>query len=547
MARTTVLILALVGLSYTGNALAQQDAGDDEIAALMNMTIDQLVAQAQHQSDAGRVGEAYATLDLAIRRDPKHAGAWLALGRILTERALPAQAVAALETASSLDPALTGLNHQLGKAYAQNGSHRKAVKAYRRQRKLAGQTPELAFDLGMAHLQLDQRDEAQEAFQSAADATSDLTGRAHYNLALIAMQRGDRDAALNAMQRAVDTDTNAQRKASFAAQLAAMRDSDQPVQQRAEQIIDMRAELTRATDAQLRRITGRGDDRLITGSFTLAIEYDDNVSLVDNDLLLPANVNDQEDARLVAKLFLEAQPWRQGRWLAGARFSGYHSAHFGEEEVDYGVAAIDPYLRWTGDDWLFEFDAALSYAQLGGNDYESHITPGIAAVWRQCDHAAVRLYYRYTHRNSFLPAAINPATDRDGNIHYLGAVQSFWNEDRSVQVYVGLAGELQRTQGSDFDRDAITLLLGVAFDFAFQTRANVTYRFLHENYLNPNTASGTGSKRDDDRHSFTVRLTRALCENVDVYGEYRYMHNDSNIDGFDFESNIVALGLIYSF
>jgi hypothetical protein len=68
-------------------------------------------------------------------------------------------------------------------------------------------------------------------------------------------------------------------------------------------------------------------------------------------------------------------------------------------------------------------------------------------------------------------------------------------------------------------------------------------RYEHSNTSFPVTDPPT--KRSDDTDGLTIRLTRPLRPQLNIYFEYNFNHDDSNLRGYDYEQHITSVGLIW--
>ena len=71
-----------------------------------------------------------------------------------------------------------------------------------------------------------------------------------------------------------------------------------------------------------------------------------------------------------------------------------------------------------------------------------------------------------------------------------------------------------------------------------------TFAVTNTNYDNPNRFSAGGAaSRQDDQRFFRLDLSRPITEGAEVFGEYRWIDNESNIDSFDYDQNVWSIGL----
>lgn len=71
-----------------------------------------------------------------------------------------------------------------------------------------------------------------------------------------------------------------------------------------------------------------------------------------------------------------------------------------------------------------------------------------------------------------------------------------------------------------------------------------------DRYKDLNSATGVANprvKRRDEIDGVTIRLSRQLNRRLNIYIEYNFNRDDSNIRGYDYEQHITSGGLIWQF
>ena len=72
-------------------------------------------------------------------------------------------------------------------------------------------------------------------------------------------------------------------------------------------------------------------------------------------------------------------------------------------------------------------------------------------------------------------------------------------------------------------------------------------RWRDSRYKDDNVTAASSVRRNDDRFKLKLGLNYELNRNVELYGEYGYTDNDSNIDTNEYERNTISLGVNYLF
>ena len=234
---TRVLIVAclLTGLMLGcgGGSKKQPEQKPDELSVSQQMQL------AQSQMTAGRVGEALATLEEAVSREPDNARLWQFYGETTLNGGLLQDSEKAFQNALRLDPYLTDAHLYLGAVYQEmdrladaerqyllalnNPAYPQPQKIYlglgmlyQRQRRLEDAEKQLRTSVGIdpkfyrGHFELagilEERGELAEAISEYEVAEPGFQNSAeyHYRLGFAYFRNGERYMARDRLNRAVD-------------------------------------------------------------------------------------------------------------------------------------------------------------------------------------------------------------------------------------------------------------------------------------------------------------------------------------------------------
>ncbi len=148
---------------------------------------------------------AAAELERAVRLDPNHAEARLALGFALREAGRPERAMAEFAAAVKLNPALEDARIALALAYRQAGKLEEAIAQCEAALKRNPKSAEANNWLGVFRLQKSRFNEAAADFRKAIELKPDFV-RAWNNLGSALAQAGDVEASVGAFRKAVALD-----------------------------------------------------------------------------------------------------------------------------------------------------------------------------------------------------------------------------------------------------------------------------------------------------------------------------------------------------
>ena len=522
-----------------------QDAEPGSGAEIYLMPPAKLVAKAGELVAQGQHVEALTLLDLATMQVTDNADAWFLLGKVHVEEVSDKDGIAALLKCRALEPKRPELHLLLGRGYLETGRPAKALDALLAEKAISGQTPELAFRLGIAYMDQKRWSQAEQALRGVPDAGTPYSGRKHFNLGLIALNRGQTEAGVAALRRSVREEEEPIRKEAFQTHLAKIDTTQGSGADMSRSILDLR---TGKGGALAKRQVSRAKDKRLSATLDVHVEFDDNVAMANaslDDLYVPPRTNDRRDERLVLSGRVD---WRASQWGAlgtGLRLDLFQSAHADEDQFDYTMATVTPYLEWENGPLTVDLHPSYAVSRLGGDSYENQIGAGVSITYRETDWTHTLLFHRYARREVSLPAT--PASDRDGDQHKMGVYQTVDVKRLGLRLYAGFEHTWDRTQGSDYDCNTPRLVAGAGLWLPLDIYATAEYSYLHQDYLSPNSYDMAGRRRSDRRDSYTARLSRSITSHVDAYVEYRHMRNSSNVDTFSFVSTVVAAGVVINY
>jgi hypothetical protein len=204
--------------------------------------------------------------------------------------------------------------------------------------------------------------------------------------------------------------------------------------------------------------------------------------------------------------------------------------------------------------------ADYTYTTLDKKDFSKAVTILPSISIRQTDKlsAVVSGFYRDNDfSNQFIAPGQKDVRDRDGWNTLVGFDQYLaFNQKQSLarlSYYFGAS----RNEGSDWEYNSHQVGLGLQFPLVWGFELNLDGLYRRRNYLDENSysdeplgirTSDDQTKRRDNRYVGSVRLQRLLgspliFSDTFISADFTHIRNDSNIDFFDYDRNIVALTL----
>jgi len=270
------------------------------------------------------------------------------------------------------------------------------------------------------------------------------------------------------------------------------------------------------------------------------VEYSDNVALEQSD----ANSTSSDVAAVLEldagyKLVDE----KNARVEVGYNF--YQSIY--QDLTEFNWQSHNPSLMgWIRQDGIkIGMEYAYTNALLDDSFFlEQHmLAPTISAFVSEDFY--VTGYYRFYSKNYN-----EDDNARDANTHQTGA-DVYYYFDRPNKGFVsfgaGFTGE--DTDGDEYDYDGLMARASVQHPIEILARkghVKISYAYQKRDYDNDVSLPGPGT-REDDRHTLKLVTNVEVDDNLKASVELRRVTRESNLAASDYEENVGAVSLRYSF
>jgi tetratricopeptide (TPR) repeat protein len=485
-----------------------------------------------------------------------------------------AEAIASLEEARRLDPEVAELDLLLGMARFHQGDLDGSEQALAAAEQRLPDRAEVHLYLGL--IALERGEAAQAALSLARSGRADpdaVEPIASFYEGLAHEIEGERRAAQEALRRARDLGSGTLWESQAIAALERLGEGAPPP--------------WKATSPRELEILRERSPRWWV-SATFGLEYDDNVVLRGSGVQLPGEISSQNDHRGIVALEAGYELFANPDWTVGVLATHFGSFHDDLEDFN----AQYPGLSLWADHRLlpntigrFQYD--FGYAWIGGSEpflISHNWTPALYQNWGRG--GTTRLFTRFHKRNYLFdnedmpdgpgrPGAFclslrdvfcappgieeNQARNRDGWGFSAGFDHTWPVAGEKLVLRVGYRYRRFSARGSEYSFQAHEGQLGfrllLPFDFAFEAfgsyawqpyRNRSTYPDPEDVFFNRQYGL-SGKDRSDDVARVDLVLERPVTEYLMLSLRYAYFDNDSNVDVFDYNREILGVYATFRF
>jgi tetratricopeptide (TPR) repeat protein len=267
-------------------------------------------------------------------------------------------------------------------------------------------------------------------------------------------------------------------------------------------------------------------------------QYNDNVRLepLDEDFF-----SDEKDAALVFFFSGRYNLLHRANYLAGVGYGHYQTFQSALKEYNLigSLGSLYGRLR-IGKALSFGLSYQPAYYWLDQERYllRHLVQPDVS--WLIQNPLVLQLAYNYAADDHFTN------DDRDGQIHAGIASLRYTTKNRKGLVTGTLGFEGKDALGNDFDYNKWI----AGFNLRWQLPRRFTFglmgRFNQKKYTHE--ISAYGELREDHKYAGMLTLAHPIAYDwLSIEAQYDYIFNDSNIDDYRYQQNIVMLSLIATY
>jgi tetratricopeptide (TPR) repeat protein len=420
---------------------------------------------------------------------------------------------------------------QNGVNAARQGNYADAVNAFRAAAEQGLDTPALHYNLGVAYYKLAKYPEAQEQFTLLAQ-TPAYASLAYYNLGLVALKMGKEGNAKQWFRRCYNTTGDAKLKTLSTTALERLGAPIEPLV-----VID---------------IAEAKDKKRWLGLLSATIGYDDNVSLINEDIigLTPAQrLSDQ-----YFEILATTSTMLTGDRDNGVRFaaSADYLAYFDYSDYDFNQVHVALSKETQVSRWDTRLGAGYDRTQFAGEDFQQLYGLEVRGDYHIDPARTLGLRYRYSKIEDLSPSGVYDYLQGErhqGRIrlyHQVGHARlkySYtyeWNDRKDLRTQVN-----QTQVYRSYSPVRHTVRLNLAYQAAenWVTDFDVQYRNSVYRQLDDPVRTTDGERREDHRYRLGATLRYIITRDVELFADYNYTDNDSNLVSSRYDRTLVNFGV----
>jgi tetratricopeptide (TPR) repeat protein len=254
---------------------------------------------------------------------------------------------------------------------------------------------------------------------------------------------------------------------------------------------------------------------------TVGAQYDDNVTVEPNNPILPEDQR-QEDGMIITYLDAGADLLNKGKIKIKADYSFYHNFHFDLNDYNIQYHKVSPSVEIQMTDIITPaIGYTYEYTSFGGDSYSQVNTFFTSVLIREGKEHSTDVIYKYRDLDYDDTDLFTDNGIRTGHQNLIGIMQNYEADKLKADVYY-----FDDRTRADADYWAYN---------GFKLGADINYQATEDLYLTV-SAQYSKDKYRDDFPSFTEHRE----DKTQQYTE-DYTSNDSNLDTFEYDRNVIGL------
>ena len=149
-------------------------------------------------------------------------------------------------------------------------------------------------------------------------------------------------------------------------------------------------------------------------------------------------------------------------------------------------------------------------------------------------------FVRYQFKD-FLKKAINSDENRDSNDYAVGGSWFYLFAENKGFLNLRYEFNKENTDGKNWEYHGNKFSAGFLYPVMEKLKLNIGLEAYLQKYEETHTAFD--KKRKDETYTFNTMLSYTIYEDIDIQAQYSHIKSNSNITVYDYDRNIVSIGI----
>lgn len=260
--------------------------------------------------------------------------------------------------------------------------------------------------------------------------------------------------------------------------------------------------------------------------------FDDNVNRIEQDL-----VSGDSDVAAFFEIHGEFRLLEEVNYEVETSYDFFQSVYADLNGFNFQSHDFTLDGKWIEDRWHAGADYTYTYSLLDGDSFLGihSITPEVG--YEFAPNFYTRMNYMFQDKTHFADGR------RDAANHSFGIDQFWYFMEKKGHILLGYRLEEEDTDAAQFDYEGHLVTAGLHAPIPYHSVVDLSYKYNERDY--DSITPSIGARRDEERHSFKLGLSKDILENLKGRIYYEFVNNNSNLPTTDFTESIVQLSFAY--
>lgn len=437
----------------------------------------------------------------ALASNPDNPLYYQYLGKTYLEMGRFEDALAHFNTARAISPELAGLDEDLANLYYKMSDYKQAAALFADIAKEDPSNVIAHYYGGISLLKLERYHEAIDYFAAASEKSPTVKTNGYYYLGICYQKVGKTD-------KAIDAFTYVQTHAAPGA---------------------LKENAGKWLDAIAKEKKARKPFSLY---LKIGGQYDDNVRLepLDQDLYA-----DEDDTAAIGHFMGRYNIINRKDFTFGVGYSHYQAYYNDLSEFDLTGSTGTVFAKYRLQPFVFGLSYLPSYYWVDYDSYlrQHQIRPDVTYPFTK--NFLGKFAYTYSDKEYF------DGEDRDGYAHE-GYLDLYYSINKNYRIFGGGGYEVNDARHPDEDYDEYKTKIGCTIKAPWKLDLILTGKYKARRYANEDSL--LAETREDDQYAAKLSLSRPVFFDwLRLMLEYQYTNNQSNIEDFEYDRNLVTVSM----